>query len=194
MDVIVSCGVFLDILETFNAVCCDTGLCCIARHTVPGYIIMQHTAASTPPHLLQPSRQSGWLWTWLGAVKKTSNQAVEAAARAPRQYWFSPGVSEDVTSVAQLRGGHHGVIKEGLVILVSRSPAGGLWGRALISTNRFLICASQALQPHQLPNPPLVLTRDNPTVSRRLKIFPHSEKWNRPANLNRNQQFWFPRV
>lgn len=163
MGVIVSCGVFWHFR---NFKCCLPWyrplLHCMTPF--PGYIIMQHTAAFTPPHLLQPTRQSGWLWTWLDAVKKTSNQAVEAAAWAPRQYWFSAGVSEHVTSVARRRGGHRGVIKEGLVILVSRSPAGRLWGRALISTNRFLIRASQALQPHQFPNPPLVLTRDNPTV------------------------------
>lgn len=171
MGVIVSCGVFRHFR---NFKCCLPWyrplLHCMTPF--PGYIIMQHTAAFTPPHLLQPTRQSGWLWTWLDAVKKTSNQAAEAAAWAPRQYWFSAGVSEDVTSVARRRGGHRGVIKEGLVILVSRSPAGGLWGRALISTNRFLMRASQALQPHQFPNPPLVLTRDNPTVvSRRKKYF-----------------------
>lgn len=45
--------------------------------------------------------------------------------------------------MARLHGGHRGVIKEGLVILVSQRPA---WGRALISTNRFLIRASQALR------------------------------------------------
>lgn len=49
--------------------------------------------------------------------------------------------------MARLHGGHRGVIKEGLVILVSQRPA---WGRALISTNRFLIRASRALQ-HPLP-------------------------------------------
>lgn len=66
---------------------------------------------------------------------------------------FSAGASEDATSVARLRGGHPGVTKEGLVILVSQSPAGRLWSRALISTNRFLIRASRA--PHTHPPPPL---------------------------------------
>lgn len=46
-------------------------------------------------------------------------------------------------SVAWLHRGHCRVRREGLVILVAWSRA----GRALISTNRFLILASQALHP-----------------------------------------------
>lgn len=68
---------------------------------------------------------------------------------------FSAGMSEDVPSVARLGGGHRRVIKEGLVIPVSRSLAGRLWSRALISTNRFLIRASRAPQP---PLPPRINT------------------------------------
>lgn len=53
-------------------------------------------------------------------------------------------------------GGHGRVRGEGLFILVAWSCAGRLQGRALISTNRFLIRASQALHPpphtHTLPH------------------------------------------
>lgn len=130
----------------------ETGLCCIAWCCFQLHHHAAHCSA-----LLQSSHPSDWLWTWLDAVKKTSNQEGEAAAWPGGNMFsvgrwldddrFSAGVSKDVTSVARLRGGHRGAIKEGLVILVSRSPAGRLWSRALISTNRFLIRASQAPHP-----------------------------------------------
>lgn len=58
-------------------------------------------------------------------------------------------VDKDVAraSVAQLHRGQCRVRREGLVILVAWSRVGRLQGRALISTNRFLIRASRAIHP-----------------------------------------------
>lgn len=109
--------------------------------------------------------------------------------------------------MARLHGGHRGVIKEGLVILVSQRPA---WGRALISTNRFLIRASRALQ-HPLPvrvnthwrahicagrspvSKPSKRGIILPGCVMTVKTFSHSGKWNlRPANFNRVQTTAIP--
>lgn len=153
---------------------------------------MQHTAVHSPNH---PTRLTDFEPDWMlkrHPISRARLQRELAQTFPDREAIclvledhgdrFSAGVSEDATSVSGLRGGHGGVTMEGLVILVSQSPAGRLWSRALISTNRFLIRASRALHPPPLPprintrvcahmhkpnrspisKPPLVLTRDNP--------------------------------
>lgn len=129
------------------------------------------TSSCTTPRCTLPIITSiHWLWTWLDVFTTiTSRQAVrlqdECSHSAQGANRFSGGRSVGRgeaallillsrwtkvaarASVARLHGGHCGVRGEGLVILVAWSRAGRLWGRALISTNRFLIRASRALHP-----------------------------------------------
>lgn len=123
--------------------------------TVPSYIIVQHTAVHPSNHHVHLTGSEPE-WMSLKPSNLGSQVAVLVRTLHPGGHMLSGGrsldrvidslqtVDKDVAgaTVAQLHRGHCRVRREGLVILVAWSRVGRLEGRALISTNRFLIRAS----------------------------------------------------
>lgn len=132
--------------------------CCIAWHcsqvtsscTTPRVHPSNHhvhlTASEPERMLLKPSNLGSQATVLVRALLPGGNM-LSGGRSLEQSYWFAADKDVARASVAQLHRGHRRVRREGLVILVAWSRVGSLEGRALISTNRFLIRASRALHP-----------------------------------------------